>query len=97
MVIGITYHHNMWGNFHVMFFEFTFGVIQYTLQNFRPSGLKCQNATPTVFHLMPTIHIMRDCLPCMEEYRLLFFFAIGQVLKILWNFEILTCQSMRKS
>ena len=32
----------------------------------------------------------------MVEYRLSLFLAIGQVLKILWHFEILTWESMGK-
>ncbi len=35
-------------------------------------------------------------LATMAEYRLSLFLAIGQVLKILWHFEISTCESMGK-
>ena len=35
-------------------------------------------------------------LATMVEYRLLLFLAIGKFLKILWHFEILTWESMKK-
>ena len=35
-------------------------------------------------------------LASLGEYRLLLFLAIGQVLKIIWHFEILTWESMGK-
>ena len=58
-------------------------------------GLEIQNATsPTVFiRCQPNF---MGTLATMVEYRLLLFLAIGQVLKILWHFEIFTWESMGK-
>ncbi len=55
-------------------------------------GWTFQNVSPTVFIWCQT-NFMRT-LATMVEYRVSLFFAISQVLKILWHFEILTCESM---
>ena len=56
-------------------------------------NLKCYSDS---FHLV-SAKIYEDILANMAEYRLLLFFVVGQVLRILWHFETLTLESMGKS
>ncbi len=57
-------------------------------------GLEMSKRFCYSFHLM-SANFMRT-FATMVEYRLSLFLAIGQVLKILWHFEILTWESMGK-